>query len=334
VKATLELYGQFLLSSQINYTCTFLADHLEGLTHDNVQYFLKSNRFSPRQIWKRLKHEIILSPNGYIIFDDTVLDKSHSHKIELVRLQYSGNAHGLIKGIGVVNCVYYNPETEQFWLIDYRIFSPDNDGKTKLDHVSDMLESLKGRNISYLYLLMDRWYATSDLFKYAIKEQKIFYCPIKNNRKIDDSGGKEPYKQAFETSFTNEEVKSGKLIKVFKMPMDTYFKLFRVLVSTTRTDYIITNDIAQNSTLAAEEKSSFRWKVEQLHREEKQITGIQNCQCRLQRSQRNHIAIACLVWVSFKKIAYQTKQTVYSLKNSLLDDYLIQQMKHASITFA
>jgi hypothetical protein len=41
----------------------------------------------------------------------------------------------------------------------------------------------------------------------------------------------------------------------------------------------------QNSTEAAEEKSSFRWKVEQLHHEEKQITGIQNCQCRLQRSQ-------------------------------------------------
>lgn len=244
MKVTLDLYGQFLLSSQINYTCTFLADHLEGLTHDNVQYFLRSKRFSPRQIWQRLKHEIVLSSKGYIIFDDTVLDKSHSHKIELVRLQYSGNAHGLIKGIGIVNCVYFNPDTEQFWLMDYRIFSPDTDGKTKLNHVSDMLESLKKRNISYLYLLMDSWYATSDLFKYAIKEQKIFYCPIKSNRKIDDSGGKEPYKQAFETSFTNEEVKSGKLIKVFKMPMDTYFKLFRVLVSTTRTDYIITNDIA------------------------------------------------------------------------------------------
>ena len=213
MKATLELYGQFLLSSQINYTFTFLADHLEGLMHYNVQYFLKSNRFSARQIWQRLKHEIILSPNGYIIFDSTVLDKSHSHKIELVRLQYSGNAHGLIKGIGVVNCVYFNPQTEQFWLIDYRIFSPDNDGKTKLNHVSDMLESLKKRNISYLYLLMDSWYATSDLLKYAIKEQKIFYCPIKSNRKIDDSGGKELYKQAFETSFTKKRSKGWQTYK-------------------------------------------------------------------------------------------------------------------------
>jgi hypothetical protein len=334
LKATLELYGQFLLSSQINYTCTYLAEHFEPLTHDNVQYFLKSSHFSPRHIWQRIKKEIILSPRGYIIFDDTVLDKSHSHKIELVRRQYSGNAHGLVKGIGVVNCVYYNPDTDQYWLVDYRIFAPEHDGKTKLDHVTEMLESLKRRNISYLYLLMDSWYATNDLFKYAIKEQKLFYCPIKSNRKVDDSGGKQPYRQAFDTSFTDEEVKSGKVVKVFKMPMDTLFKLFRVLVSTTRTDYIITNDMAQNSTDAAEKESSIRWKVEQLHREEKQLTGIENCQCRLQRSQRNHIAIASMVWLTFKKVAYQTQKSVYNLKKSLLDEYMIQQLNQSTISFA
>ena len=334
MKATLELYGQFLLSSQINYTCTYLAEHFEPLTHDNVQYFLKSSHFSPRHIWQRIKKEITLSPRGYIIFDDTVLDKSHSHKIELVRRQYSGNAHGLVKGIGVVNCVYYNPDTDQYWLVDYRIFAPEHDGKTKLNHVTEMLESLKRRNISYLYLLMDSWYATNELFKYAIKEQKIFYCPIKNNRRVDDSGGKEPYKQAFDTPFTEDEVKFGKVVKVFKMPMDTYFKLFRVLVTTTRTDYIITNDLAQNSTDAAEKESSIRWKVEQLHREEKQLTGIENCQCRLQRSQRNHIAIASMVWITFKKVAYQTQKTVYNLKKSLLDEYMIQQLNQSTISFA
>ncbi len=70
-----------------------------------------------------------MSASGYIIFDDTVLDKTYSHKIELVCRQYSGNAHGIIKGIGaaaaaVVNCVYYNPDNDLYWLIDYRIFAP------------------------------------------------------------------------------------------------------------------------------------------------------------------------------------------------------------------
>ena len=34
---------------------------------------------------------------------------------------------------------FVNPEIERFWAIDYRIFDPDIDGKSKLDHVNDML---------------------------------------------------------------------------------------------------------------------------------------------------------------------------------------------------
>jgi len=48
------------------------------------------------------------------VFDDSVTDKNHSHKTETVRLQYSSNAHGLIKGIGVVNCLYVNPKTQRY----------------------------------------------------------------------------------------------------------------------------------------------------------------------------------------------------------------------------
>ena len=76
---------------------------------------------------------------GYVLFDDTVLDKRYAHQMELVRRQYSGNAKGVINGIGVVTCVYVNPTLDRFWLIDYRIYDPQTDGKTKLDHVTDML---------------------------------------------------------------------------------------------------------------------------------------------------------------------------------------------------
>jgi hypothetical protein len=75
--------------------------------------------------------------NGYIIFDDIVLDKRYSEEIEIVRRQYSGNEHGILQGIGVVSCVYVNPKVQRFWGIDYRIFNADVDGKTKIDHVKD-----------------------------------------------------------------------------------------------------------------------------------------------------------------------------------------------------
>ncbi len=78
---------------------------------------------------------------GCVLFDDTVLSKEHSHKIGLVRRQYSGSAHGIIKGIGVVSRVCFNPGTSGFRLIDYRIFNPGEDGKTRIDPVTDMLKN-------------------------------------------------------------------------------------------------------------------------------------------------------------------------------------------------
>ena len=112
----------------------------------------------------------MLSARGYVLFDDTVLDKHHSRRIDLVRRQYSGNAHGVIAGIGLVNCVCVNPD--QFWLIDYRLFAPDGDGKTKLGHVADMLGQLAPRGIAYRTVLMDSWYATTVLFKWLLNAGK------------------------------------------------------------------------------------------------------------------------------------------------------------------
>jgi hypothetical protein len=60
------------------------------------------------------KGEVVSDPEGFLVFDDSVFDKANSHKIELVKKQYSGNAHGLIKGICIVNCLYVNPKTKQY----------------------------------------------------------------------------------------------------------------------------------------------------------------------------------------------------------------------------
>ena len=334
MKTVIEKYCQYLLSSQVNYTCTYFAEHVAGLSHDSVHRFLRDEKLTPRLLWERVRPLITQSSYAYIIFDDTVLDKRHSRAIELVRRQYSGNAHSIIKGIGVVNCLYLDPINQQFWLLDFRIFNPETDGKTKLDHVLDMLQSLKHRGVLYQTVLMDSWYATVDMMKYLIKEKKTFYCPIKSNRKADDSCGKETYKAVDKLTWSEQELKQGKLVKLHKFPLDIKVKLFRVEVSTHRTDYIVTNDVAQNNAEAVKEIGSLRWCIEQLHREEKQLTGIEESQCRLARAQRNHILAATLVWTRLKQIAYTYEQTVYQLKKGLLDDYLKQQLTEPTISFS
>jgi hypothetical protein len=125
-------YCQYLLTSPTNYTLTNFANHVDDMSHDAITRYLRIEHLTPRLVWDNVRTQVVAHADGCVLFDDTVLDKNHSHRIELVRRQYSGNAHALIKGIGVVNCVYVNPQTGEYWIIDYRIYDPDGDGKSKL----------------------------------------------------------------------------------------------------------------------------------------------------------------------------------------------------------
>jgi hypothetical protein len=109
-------------------------------------------------------------------------------------------------------------------------------------------------------------------------------------------------------------------------------KLFRVTVSSHRTEYVATNDITQTSTEAAQEESGIRWTIEEFYRELKQLTGVEACQCRKARIQRNHIACALLIWTRLKTMAYQRGQTIYQIKHGLLSNYLMMQLKQPAIS--
>lgn len=74
-------YCQYLLSSQINYTLTNYAEHMRNVSHDLVKLYLERERLTASDIWKEVKTDLNVSLDGYIVFDDTVLDKSYSKKM-------------------------------------------------------------------------------------------------------------------------------------------------------------------------------------------------------------------------------------------------------------
>lgn len=329
-------YCQYLTISQKNYTLTNYADHVEELSHDKINRFLKGAKLSPRMIWERVEGDIIPSAKGRLLFDDTVVDKNFSHEIELVKYQYSGNAGRVIKGIGVVTCVYVNPELNRYWIIDMRIYSPEEDGKSKIDHVEEMLlHTIYSKKLSFRTVLMDSWYATKKLILEIEKQGKVYYCPLKRNRLVDDSGGTQPYQAVSDLNWSDEESENGKIVKMNKFPKNHKVKLFRVPVHTHRTEYVITNDKESPMTTSdTRDECAIRWKIEQLHREGKQLTGLEKCQCRKARIQRNHILCSWLVWLNLARKAFEKSVSMYSLKNSLLSDYLSSQLRKPSLVFA
>lgn len=325
-------YCQFLLSSQVNYTLTHLADHLEQFSHDTMNRYLGEARMRPRHLWEKVQSLLEQHDEAFLIFDDTVLDKRFGTKIELVRRQWSGNEKRIVPGIGLVTCVYVHPVSGDFWIIDYRLYQPELDGKSKLDHVADMFRSAQERGLRFDTVLMDTWYASKELILLFEENQKRYYCPVKADRQVDDSRGEKAYQRVDSLAWDERELRRGKRIKLKGFPKEHKVQLFRVEVSTHRTEYVVTNDIAQDSAQGAREVCAVRWKIEESYRDVKQFTGIEACQCRKARIQRNHIHCALLVWTRLREVSYASGRSIQQLKRGLLSDYLIQQLKNPSIS--
>lgn len=48
-------YCQYLLSSQVNYTLTNLAEHLDQFSHDTINRYLKGEKLSPRLLFEQVE---------------------------------------------------------------------------------------------------------------------------------------------------------------------------------------------------------------------------------------------------------------------------------------
>lgn len=322
-------YCHFLWVTQRNFTLTYFAKHRQQESHDTVNRFLERDRVTPNVIWESVKEDVQYSTNGYVAFDDTVIDKNYSWVIELVRKQYSGCAHRVIRGIGVVTCLYFNPELNRFWIIDYRIFDPNTDGKSKLDHVQNMLTNIvQEKKLDFRTVLMDSWYAVKEVMLLIEQFGKIYYCPVKKNRLVDDVQGKLPYRAIEDLQWSADELEKGKIVKIKSFPKFHKVRLFRVVSFNGDTEYVVTNNITHDSTEAIQKECSVRWKIEELHRQLKQTTGIESCQCRKARIQRNHIGCAVLVWVRMHRMAHKLKTTVYQLKENMLDNYMKTHLRN------
>lgn len=324
---TKRQYVEYLIATTGNYTCAHLAEHLEGdqaVSHDAISDFLCRDKLTPRGLWETVQPRLDDGLDSYLIIDDSVQDKRYAKKIELVYRQYSGAEHGVVEGIGVVNLLHTNGQAHGFYPIDYRIYDPKGDGKTKQDHFREMLtRAIADKGLQAQTILFDNWYASVENLKFIHRLGRYFITTVKSNRKVSIS--KEAgYVNLEDLPWDPHTVKYGMLVKLKELPFKV--RLFMVVSSTGDIDWVITNrpDDPQRplTTGAIHQENALRWHIEQFHREVKQLTGTEKCQCRKARSQRNHLACCYLAWVSLQQHAQQIGATLYDTQRRLWDDYL------------
>jgi len=327
-KITKQQYVEYLISTPVNYTCSNLAEHLENVSHDAVTDYLQRERLTARHIWELAQGLIQDSDQAYLIIDDSVQAKRHSRKIELVKRQYSGNEKGLVRGIGVVNLVH--SDGTDYYPIDYRIYAPLSDGKTKNDHFQDMLlNAYQTKGIQAQTVLFDNWYASWQNLKLVHRLGLKFITTLKSNRlvSLSPTAG---YVHLDELEWTPDQLENGHLVKLKKVPFKV--RLFKVVAPNGDIDWIITNDLSDTTTTQViQDADDIRWQVEQVHREIKQLTGSEKCQCRKQRAQRNHLACCYQAWLALRVHAQSFAKSIYAAKHDLLADFLRAELRNPRI---
>ena len=325
-------YCQFLLASFHNFTQPYFADHTNRWSHAQLNRLLREERLSAVALWRSVKNDIDFARDGYLLFDDTVVSKPYAKKIESVRRQWSGSEKHVIEGIGIVPCVYVNPKTRAYWIIDYCIYDVDRDGKTKLQPLLEMLRNAHFvKRLPFETVLVDAWYASMDGMRAIEAVSKVYSVPLKRNRLVS-TWVETPYQRVEALTWTQTEATEGKLVHIKRFPKDHEVKVLRLASASGRTEYIATNDLSHSDAEATRQKCRLRWKIEQLHRELKQPQGLASVRVASIVPKRNHIACCLWVWVSLTRTARGTGQTIYQLKESLLDGYIRQQLQTPAIS--
>jgi DDE superfamily endonuclease len=325
---TKRQYIEYLISTPVNYTCTNLADHLEGVSHDAITDYLQRDKLTAHSLWELVKPLLKDSQEAYLLVDDSVQNKQYSRKIELVKKQYSGAEHGLVRGIGVINLVH--SDGNDFYPIDYRIYAPEVDGKTKNDHFCEMLLRAKSdKQIQARTLLFDSWYASVNNLKLLVRLNLWFVTTLKDNRLVSLSKA-QGYVHLQDIEWTAPRLNYGVPVKLKEVPFKV--QLFKVVAPNGDIDWVITNHPEGTFTTdAIQDENAVRWQIEQLHRELKQLTGSAKCECRKARSQRNHLACCYHAWLSLKVKSLQLGKTLYAVLHDLFTDYLRAELHNPHI---
>ena len=201
-----------------------------------------------------------------------------------------------------------------------------NDIQFARDHFREMLlGAINSKQLQAKTVLFDSWYGSWQNLKLVHRLELTFFTTLKANRLVSLSKA-QGYIHLDEIEWTAERRQHGVIVKLQKVPF--LVRLFKIVATDGSIDWVITNH--PDASLTAEDvqnEDAHRWQVEQLHRELKQLTGIEKCQCRKQRSQRNHIACCYQAWLALKVKAVELDKTLYAMKHDLLFEFLRAELR-------
>ena len=306
-----EQFIDFLIATPLNATAMEAQRtqpiSLFPIAHDAYTRLLHRLEPDSATLWQEVQAEV-QQKSGVLILDDSVLDKPHAQKIELVHHMWSGKHHRVVKGIDLITLLW--TDGDRHLPCDYRIYDRTNDGKTKNDHFGDMLDVAKSREFTPECVLFDGWYSSLDNLKRLKSLGWHWLTRLKSNRRVNpDRTGLRPINQV-------EITATGTVVHLEGYG---FIKVFRIESKDGTTDHWATSNLVMDE-LERLRLADACWKIEEYHRGLKQVTNVEGCQCRKANAQRVHIGLALRAFLVVEKWCFYKGINWLSAKWDILRD--------------
>ncbi len=286
--------------------------------HDAFTRLLTRLEPDPAALWAEVSP--LLPADGVLVVDDTTLDKPYARRMDLVTPHWSGKHKAVVRGINLVTAVWY--DGGRLLPVDYRVYHPEADNKTKNDHFADMLAAARARGLRPRCVLFDGWYASLDNLKLVRGAGWTFLTRLKGNRLVRvDRGDALPV--------SRQDIAAGGT--TVWLPGYGELKVFRVTAPDGGADHWATNDPGMTA-LGRHGLAQEAWAVKVYHRGLKQHTEVEGCQARLARAQLNHIGLAVRAFVRLEWHRWTTGRTWFEAKHQIIRAAVRRYLKDPRIT--
>jgi len=296
-------YIKGLLTVSEKATCVALSRILGNYSHDSLTRILKDKRLE----WQTLLLSLVLKilgklKDGWLIIDDTVIDKSFAKAIENLAWVFCSKKGKRLQGLNIVVLAWSNgiitiPLAFKVW--------KKNSKKTKFDLALELLSYAKNfLKIKPKYVTFDSWYASKKILKRIKRYGWIFICQLKKNRKFNGAQLKFYYKHPY------------------WMEQGCVYGNLKVLIVRHGKKYFATNDLAL-SKKEIRDIYRTRWAIENMFRFLYDQLGLEECQAISLQAQSAHIHLCLMAYMLVEKEKQLTGKTWYELRR----DYRFEPKK-------
>jgi hypothetical protein len=230
-------------------------------------------------LWTEARPQVCLD-DGILVLDDSTLDKPYAWKMDLVGWHWSGKHHRVVKGINLLTLVW--TDGDRHVPCDYDIYDKAHDGFSKNDLFAQQLRTAKARGMKPQCVCFDSWFSSLENLKLLRSLQWTWLGRLKSNRQVRVDFGAP---QALHTVAIPEQG------RVVHLPGYGSIRVFRVVATNGDTDHWATSDL-EMAALTRLKYGDFSWRIEEYHRGIKQFCGVEGCQARRAKAQRNHIGLS------------------------------------------